>query len=269
MTEHHYERRKHFAFRTPSDSSVFTRGLAGAYHRCPGTLGNATRGPCWGKRSSAGTVTAEQPRKGKPAPGLIPLSPGGHLVLPRALLPPRAPSQLVHRAPAAGQPGCGPLPRPHALDGGIQHTAKRLCDKCGRYKPVSKPLNPRVHLLPCTKPAETLSPAPLELLSTCWLGLNHDIHKEPACLITPSLTKMPSQVICSNTLQLLSFAHIANTRHRLQDVHHPKCERQGRCPPLRPGKVPGLGVGACRKVALGRHRKMVLFLRAHWERQCP
>lgn len=69
-------------------------------------------------------------------------------------------------------------------------------------------------------------------------------------------------VICSDTLKLLPYAHIANTRHGCQDVHHPKCERWDRRLHQHPGKMTGLDAVGCRKVALGSHRKMVLFLRA-------
>lgn len=56
------------------------------------------------------------------------------------------------------------------------------------------------------------------------------IHKEPAWLIAPFLTKIPSQVICSGALQLPLFSHVANTRPRLQDVHHPKMRVMGQMP---------------------------------------
>jgi len=112
-------------------------------------------------------MMAEEPRRGKPVPGLIPLSPR-HFVQPRALpYPCGITCPAVHPAPVPGQPGSGPLLSPHSLDREIQHTAKRLCDKHGRYKPVSKPFSPSVHLLLCTKMAETLLSAPLEFLSKC------------------------------------------------------------------------------------------------------
>lgn len=85
------------------------------------------------------------------------------------------------------------------------------------------------------------------------------VPKEPTWLTAPSLTEM---VTCSDTLKLLPCAHIANTRHRWQDVHHPKCEQWDRRLPQQPGKMTGLGAVGCRKVALGSHWKMVLFLRA-------
>lgn len=73
------------------------------------------------------------------------------------------PLLLVHRAPVAGQPGSGLLPKPHSLDNEIQHTAKRLCDKCGRFKPVSKPFSSHVQ----TQTVEMLPPAPSQFLSKC------------------------------------------------------------------------------------------------------
>lgn len=62
------------------------------------------------------------------------------------------------------------------------------------------------------------------------------VPKEPTWFTVPSLTEM---VICSDTLKLLSCAYIANTRHRQQDVHHPKCELWDRHLPQHPGKWQG------------------------------
>lgn len=74
-------------------------------------------------------------------------------------------------------------------------------------------------------------------------------------------------VICSDSLKLLSCAHIANTRHGQQDVHHPKCELWDRHLPQPPGTMTG-----CSWVQVGgpgSHGKTFLILRALWGWQCP
>lgn len=165
----------------------------------------------------------------------------------------------------AGQSGSGLLPKPHSLDSEIQHTAKRLCDTRGRYKPVSKPFSSHMQ----TQSVEMLPPAPLQFLgSMCKNAVvmfrNRScptskpalapqvrplVPEEPTWLTAPSLAEM---VICSDTLKLLTYAHTTNTRHGWQDVHHQKCEQWHRHLPQHPGKMTRLGAVGGRRAALGK-----------------
>lgn len=88
---------------------------------------------------------------------------------------------------------------------------------------------------PTCKPALALQARPL-------------VPKEPTWLTAPSLTEM---AICSDTLKLPSYAHIANTRHRGLDVPHPKYKWWGRHLPQHSGKVTGLGARRWPWAAMG------------------
>lgn len=115
--------------------------LSSLFCRCAETWGSTARGPCMGRCSSARTMTAACP---------------GHSC--QHVL-----SQLCqglsfsHPTPPGPCP-CGwtswlwPASKAPSLDNEIQHTAKRLCDTCGRYnlpQSLSAPMCRHSHLKCC------------------------------------------------------------------------------------------------------------------------
>lgn len=134
---------EHFTLLTPSDSSVSQKSCLACSADAQGHEAALPEVP-----AQADAAVQEQWQS---LPWIHPAS--THSVSPTKGSPSLlVPSLLLHPAPVAGQPGSGLLPKPHSLDNEIQHTAKRLCDTCGRYKPVSKPFSSHVQ----TQPVEML-----------------------------------------------------------------------------------------------------------------
>lgn len=145
---------EYFTLLTPSDSSVSQKSCLACSADAQGHEAALPEVPAW-----ADAAVQEQWQQPVPATSCqhVPSQSCQELSFPPC------PPLLVHCASVGGQPGSGLLPKPHSLDNEIQHTAKRLCDKCGRFKPVSRPSSSYVQ----TQTAEMLPPAPLQFLSKC------------------------------------------------------------------------------------------------------